>query len=157
MPPTTYRVFGVELAPSPDEARELHVVILHDDHPAYVRALRMLANTLAGHPEAPGLRPLPWQFADLGRKSWRKRSIADAPRADVIVVSTSTGGDLPAEVSQWLKECFAVRHNMQTAVIALCASLNDLEVPWRRLLHDAAATAGFDFIETGAPSLLPVG
>ena len=155
MPHISSRVFGVELAPSTDPSRVLHVVILHDDHSAFVRAARMLATTFSGRPEETRLRSSAWQFEELSRTVWLNQSIDDAPQATVIVISTSAGGELPPSVSRWLMKCFSLRQNLPTAVVALCDSLDGLEVPWRRLLHEATASAGFDFLEAGTPLLAP--
>ncbi len=154
MPTTTSPASGVETAAFSDETEQpLHVIIAHDDHAAYVRALRMLANTFFGRPEAASLCPLPWRFDQLGTDPLRKQAIADAPRADVFVVSTSACSELPEGVALWLSDCFALRHNSPTAVIALCDTLNDIEVPWRRLLRDATTAAGLDFLEASVPAL----
>lgn len=141
----------VKNAAPPDEAEPLHVIIAHDDQAAYERALRMLANTFFGRPEAAALRPLAWQFDQLSSDRQRKQAIGDAPNAEVFVVSTSACSELPDGVAEWLSECFALRHDTPTAVIALCDALNDIEVPWRRLLREATTAAGLDFLEAHVP------
>ncbi|MCX6955634.1 MAG: hypothetical protein NTV51_26115 [Verrucomicrobia bacterium] len=151
---TTQLAFADETtARSSEEALPFHIVIAHDDHEAYVRALRMLNNTFRDRPEADDLRPLPWKFDDLQSEPLRKRALADAPRADVFVVSASHFTELPETVVRWLTDCFARRQNQPTAVIALCASLNDIEAPWRRSLRETVARAGFDFLEANSPVL----
>jgi len=151
---TVSRAFGFNADPEPEDTEALHVIIVHDDHAAYMRALRMLANTFFGRPEASVMRPLPWRFEELGNDPWRRRATADVPRAEVFVVSASTCCELPENVSAWLRECFTLRQNRPTAVVALCERLNDFEVPWRRLLREAVLAAGLDFIEAGAPAML---
>lgn len=150
----TYPTMERETAALPKEAEPLlHVIIAHDDQAAYERALRMLANTFFGRPEAASLRPLVWQFDQLGSDRQRRHAIGDAPKAEVFVVSTSVCSELPDGVAEWLSDCFALRHNTPTAVIALCDALNDIEVPWRRLLREATAAAGLDFLEAHVPAL----
>jgi hypothetical protein len=146
--------FSSAITELPGEAPDpLHVIIAHDDHRAYVRALRMLANTFYGHPEASHLRPLPWRFDELLCDPWRKRAVADAPRADVFVVSKSSQGALPSGVSAWLEECFALRKNASTAVIALCdVSDEQRDAPCRDLLRQLATRAGVDFLEAVSPA-----
>lgn len=143
---------NVVQAPPEDEETVLHVIIAHDDHAAYVRAVRMLANTFFGSPEARGLRPLPWKFEELHSEERRKSAIADAPRTDVFVVSASHCDQLPEGVALWLSECFVLRQNTPTAVIALGASPDGTEAPWRTLLREATVAAGLDFLEASAPS-----
>lgn len=151
---TVSRAFGFDADPKPEDTEALHVIIVHDDQAAYMRALRMLTSTFFGRPEASVMRPLPWRFDELGSDPWRRRATADAPRAEVFVVSASTCRELPENVCAWLHECFALRQNRPTAVVALCERLNDFEAPWRRLLREAVVAAGLDFIEAGAPALL---
>jgi hypothetical protein len=151
---TVSSAFGFNTDPEPEDPKALHVIIVHDDHAAYVRALRMLANTFFGRPEAAAMRPLPWRFDELHSAPWRRRATADVPRAEVFVVSASKCSELPENVSAWLHECFALRQNRPTAVVALGERLNDFEVPWRRLLREAVVAAGLDFIEAGTPAML---
>jgi hypothetical protein len=151
---TVSSAFGFNADPKPKDPEALHVIIVHDDHAAYVRALRMLANTFFGRPEASAMRPLPWRFDELHSDRWRRRATADAPRAEVFVVSASQCSELPENVNAWLHECFALRQNRPTTVVALSERFNDFEVPWRRLLREAVVAAGLDFIETGAPAML---
>lgn len=150
MSPTTCFSTDFETAVSPDRTAPLRVIITHDDHAACVRALRMLHNTFFELPDADSLRPLPWKFDELTSDSLRKLALADVPRTDVFVVSSSQGGELPETVARWLHDCFALRQNLPTAVIAVSESLNDMEVPWRRLLREATEAAGFDFLEANA-------
>ena len=68
---TVSSAFGFNADPKPEDPEALHVIIVHDDHAAYVRALRMLANTFFGRPEASAMRPLPWRFeARGGENRW---------------------------------------------------------------------------------------
>jgi hypothetical protein len=135
-----------------DSPEMLHVIIVHDDHSAYLRALRMLANTFYGHPEAGHLRPLPWRFDELENDPWRRRALADAPRAQVFVVSKSSEGELPPGVSGWLQECFALRKDLSTAVIALGGGIEDQhETPCQVTLRQLALEAGLDFLEAQVP------
>lgn len=153
---TVSRVFGLNADPSAEDTdpQALHVIIVHDDHAAYMRALRMLTSTFFGRPEASAMRLLPWRFDELDNDPWRRRATADAPRAEVFVVSASSCRELPEKVNAWLHECFALRQNQRTAVIALGERQNDFEVPWRRFLREAAVAAGWDFVEAGAPAML---
>ncbi len=142
---------SLPLPTAPAADASLNVLIAHDDEAAYRRALRLLASTvLCTHCEGTLVQPLPWRFNELGVDSWRWRAAADAPRAEIIIVSTSACAELPEAVSVWLDQCFAVRRQQPTAVIALCAELNDLVVPWRRKVRTAAEAAGLDFLEVGA-------
>lgn len=134
-----------------ETARPLRVLIAHDDRPAYLRAMRMLANTFLGQPEAHNLRSRPWRFEELEHEVWRRRATTDAAATDVFVVSTSENGDLPEEVKRWLLECFVARRGAPTAVMVLCDSLNDFAVPWRRVVRAAADATGVDFLEMAAP------
>lgn len=144
--PSTFPVETIE------SSEALHVIIAHDDHAAYLRALRMLANTFYGHPEAASLRPLPWRFDELESDTWRRRAVSDAPRAQVFVISKSGEGDMPATVYRWLEECFALRKDFSTAVIALCDDAGALPgASCRRRLRQMAVEAGLDFLEAHAP------
>jgi hypothetical protein len=134
------------------DAGVFHVMIAHDDYVAYVRAMRMLTTTFFNRAGPANIRLQPWRFDELARDVWRRRSLADAPRTAVFVVSASERGELPDGVNRWLSGCFSQRRQTPTAVIAVCDAVNDLEVPWRRRLREAAAAAGLDFLEAGFPA-----
>ena len=134
----------------------LYVMIAYEDQAAYRRALRMLVNTLAGQEDAADVRPLPWHFEETAFLQWRQHALADATRAAIFVVSTSSDDVLPGNVTEWLTECFARRRDVSTAVIALCQPRKDqalAESPVRRFLRHAAEVAGLDFLEAAEPML----
>lgn len=136
----------------PSDIPPLHVLIVYDDTAAYRRAMRTLASVCCDHAEADNLRPLPWRFEELSFESWRRQSLGDAQRADMVLVSMSAEGQLPEFVASWLEQCFALRLGQPTAVMALCEP-RDPSAPCRRFLQRAAATAGLDYLETAGVSV----
>ena len=127
----------------------LRVMIAYDDHVAYRRALRLLANTLAEDSDGAALQPSVWRFDELALGPFGTRARRDASEAEIFVISTSNEDELPAETDAWLDECFALRRNRATAVVALpspAAGSRQTAGAFRARVFGAAKRAGLDFI-----------
>ncbi len=131
----------------------LPVLILHEDRESYIRALRMLANTFYGQPEAATLRPLPWRFDELTSESWGRRALADAERAQIVIVAASATGPLSEDTRRWIAEALALRRGQSTAVVALGEGDDAADTPCRSHVRQIAIAAGLDFIEGDWPLL----
>jgi hypothetical protein len=143
---------GFDDVPAP----ALLVAIIYDDHVAYRRAVRLLANALCDHEMADEVRPLPWRFEDLQFQPWRERALEAAEGADVFVIATAGKSPLPQDVIDWLELSFARRAAQPTAVIALHNPDDD---PHRfgalseAIVRRLAEFAGLHFLEPAQLSL----
>ena len=156
MPDHTQLSAGARVVTDHSENPPLHVLLVYDDIAAYRRAMRTLANVCCDQVEADNLRPLPWRFEEISFEPWRRQAMADVRRADIVFVSMSAEGGLPAFVGAWLEEGFALRAGQSTAVMTLCEPRHP-EAPCRRFLRQAAAAFGLDYLETaGLPTAIAV-
>ena len=130
-------------------ADPLHVFVIHDDPPAYHRAVQLLARTIGGASEPVELRLLPWTFRSLESPYWRRYAADDARRAAIVVVSMSGAGALPAGVSAWIRACCAADRVAPALLIALLGKpgkRSQTQDDTRRLLRHMAETAGLAFL-----------
>lgn len=138
----------------------VHIFVAYDDQKAYGRARRMLTKAFAGECHAAEVWPVSWRFDELELEPWRQQALAEAVRADILIVSTSSDGALPIPVTEWLQDCFATRRNLSTTVVSLGDSDEAERQPesfCRRFLRDAAAGAGLDFVGRAGVETATVG
>ena len=81
-------------APVREPAQLLHVIIVHDDLPAYGAALRLLVRSLGESVRATSVQPLPWKFSRLADRTWRERAWDDAEvRANLVAMHLWADGN----------------------------------------------------------------
>jgi CheY-like chemotaxis protein len=134
--------------PDPDTDAGWHVVIAYDDVPAGRRAMHTLDNV--GHAAGGTLKlcPLLWRFDILEDPGWRTEATIDTQRANLLIISTSSKGDLPAAVKEWVRSCLSQKQGHTAVVVALLGPADDTDVPDSprvQFLRNAAEAAGLGF------------
>ena len=134
--------------PDPDTDAGWHVVIAYDNVPAGQRAMHTLDNV--GHAAGGTLKlcPLLWRFDILEDPGWRAEATIDTQRANLLIISTSSKGDLPAAVQEWVRSCLSQKQGHDAVVVALLGPADDTDAPDSprvQFLRNAAEAAGLDF------------
>ena len=99
-----------------------HVVLVHDDLRAAIRALRVLkrlVHDLAGHF---AIRCSMWSFAVLDLPSARHMAIPASAAADLLIISARSDNDLPMSVQDWLARFPALKAPGSAALVCLLES-----------------------------------
>ncbi len=65
------------------------------------------------------LRPMLWRFDQLAAAKWRQSSITDASEASVVVLASSSTGDLATEVDAWVTHFLVQRRGRPATIIAI--------------------------------------
>lgn len=134
-----------------------NVVIAYEDLPAGQRAMQIFSNLASDHGNDFILQPQPWRFDLLADPDWAEFAAGDALRADLLVISTSGGSDLPAHVRSWVTACLARKRGGSGAVVALlgtAGNMEDADSERLQFLQSAAEEAGLEFF---APLTRPKG
>ena len=134
---------------SHEECNEVfNVVIAYDNVAAGQRAMRLLSYLRREHGESIRFQPQPWRFDLLGHPDWRQFAVADALKADLLIISASGGSGLPTAIRSWITACFARKRGANAAVVGLCGSegkMDDADSPRLQFLQSAAREAGLEF------------
>ena len=145
-PPATLP--GPNEAASPlDADARWGVVIVYDDAPAGEHAIRTLEGVTHQLSGRITLHPLLWRFDLLEDPDWRAAATAEAVQAGLVVISTSSKGDLPAAVRDWVHAWLGMNRGT-AALAALLGPADDLDgadSPRIQLLKSAAAARGAGF------------
>jgi hypothetical protein len=126
----------------------LNIVIAYDDVPAGQRAMHTLADLGRNFADEMDLGPQLWRFEYLEDPDWRALATADAIKADILIVSTTSKSELPAAVENWLADCFVQKHGTSAAVVALLGAVDNIDEPDSprfQFIQRAALEAGLDF------------
>src|SRR4026209_197191 len=86
----------------PEAKPRFNVVIVYEDFATGTRARTVydsLARSLANHYEFTNSA---WKFEILRQASLKKIAVFDALEADLILISSHAGGELPEEVRAWI-------------------------------------------------------
>ncbi len=134
---------------APDDST-LSLVIAYDDLPAYRHALRALAYLVpkartGGTPISPRL----WRFDALAEADSRFRAVADGATANIVMVSLSSEGPLPAAVQAWLPAFLGRQDNPLSAAVVLVGGPNGPKGPDSQpylFVRHMARMAGWEFI-----------
>jgi hypothetical protein len=135
---------------SVDEDRRpvLQVLIAYDSVTAAHNAMEMVCSMDFAGVEGLDIRPSPWRFDILGDPDPREFATADALNADMLIVSTIGGAELPGPVQRWLRYCLAMKCGDGAAIIALCrdfGSVDGAELPQLEFLRGMTQEAGLGF------------
>jgi CheY-like chemotaxis protein len=157
-----------EVASPLDAAASWGVVIVYDDAPAGKHAIHTLEGVRRQLGGRIALHPSLWRFDLLEDADWRAAATAEAVQAGLVIISTSSKGDLPAAVRDWVHGCLQAGTSSPSALVALLgpAGAMDTSDSARILfLRNAAEAAGFGFFAptpqtanpevAGAPSRKP--
>ena len=105
------------------EPATLAVVVAYEDAPAGHRAIQALRNLVREVRPPIMLRPMLWRFDLLDDLQCRDDANADADRAALFLISTSTSRKVPAAVERWVNACLTRKQGETTAMIALFGPL----------------------------------
>lgn len=139
---------------SPEEASGLaagltfNVVILYEDVPAGQRAMRTIADVAREFGGELELRPQLWRFELLEDPDWYALAMADAVKADMLIISTSAKSGLSVAVESWIKACLEQKRGTSAAVAALFGAadnMDDSDSSRFQFVQHAAHEAGLDF------------
>jgi CheY-like chemotaxis protein len=134
--------------PDPDTDAGWHVVIAYDDVPAGQRTMHILDHVDHAAGGTLKLCPLLWRFDILEYPGWRAEATIDTQRANLLIISTSSKGDLPAAVQEWVRLCLNQKQGHDAVVVALLGPADDTDAPDSprvQFLRNAAEAAGLDF------------
>jgi CheY-like chemotaxis protein len=134
--------------PDPDTDAGWHVVIAYDDVPAGQRTMHILDHVEHAAGGTLKLCPLLWRFDILEDPGWRAEATIDTQRANLLIISTSSKGDLPAAVQEWVRSCLSQKQGHPAVVVALLGPADDTDAPDSprvQFLRNAAEAAGLDF------------
>jgi len=134
--------------PDPDTDAGWHVVIAYDDVPAGQRTMHILDRVDHAAGGTLKLCPLLWRFDILEDPGWRAEATIDTQRANLLIISTSSKGDLPAAVQEWVRSCLSQKQGHAAVVVALLGPADDTDAPDSprvQFLRNAAEAAGLDF------------
>ena len=127
---------------------DFQVVIAYADVGAGQRAMNVfngLAHNLHGEVK---LLPQPWRFEFLEDPDWYSAAMADAIKADMLIISTATGSELTPTAESWIKMCLARKRGTSAAVVALLGHPDhpeDANPDQFDFMQSAAVEAGLDF------------
>lgn len=96
-----------------------------------------------------------WRFDVLSIPKVREIAIADAAKADIIIIS-SHGGNLPVEVKWWLEQTLETNDCKVVALIALIDSQSEVDST-RAYLAELARENGLDFFAQPEMHEIPQG
>jgi hypothetical protein len=128
------------------------VLILHEDFPAYGRAVEVCRRIMERFASELDFDIKCWNFIELADPNCARHAAKTAGAADVILLSMHTA-HLSATVERWLEESFATRFTPEGVLALVLASLHGPPAGFDQLaprLERLAARLGLDFI-----SLLP--
>ena len=141
--------------PEPDTDAAWPVVIAYDDVPAGRRAMHILDTMVDASGERRQLRPLLWRFDILEVTDWRAEATSSTLLANLLIISTSSKGDLPVAVQDWVRSCLTQKQGQPAVVVALLGPADDTDPPDSprvQFLSNAAAAAGLGFFAPTPPA-----
>lgn len=106
------------------EPAMLDVMIAYEDASAGHRAIRAVRNLAREISPPIALHPSLWRFDLLEDPLCGGEADADADRASLFVVATTTLSKVPADIDHWVNACMARKQGAATAIIALFGPLD---------------------------------
>ena len=124
-----------------------NVVIAYEDFAAARRAKRLYESLLRALGDELAFDLSLWRFEVLALPRLRDVATQQAAEANMLIVSTSTEGDLAREVKNWLEAGLKQRENFPTSLVALSGgcSVADDSSPAHVSLHAMAFRFQLDF------------
>jgi hypothetical protein len=129
----------------------LNIVIVYKDPAAAVRAMHALDGSAGQFEGTIEFHRQLWRFDFLGEPRWRSQAMMDVLKADLLLISAGSEGDLPDWFQTWLCDCLSQMRDTTGAVVALLKDVERPDAPavGRLLsLREAAREAGWDFISS---------
>jgi hypothetical protein len=128
---------------SPDSPRGLSVMSLYQDETTQKRASATCQAVINGTPLT---RKTAWKLSDLSQSGVLAGAVHMAMRADVIVVSLTSGGGLPLPFYVWMNMWLPYRQVAGGKLILLLGNSNgDFSNHVVEYLHEAARQANLQF------------
>jgi hypothetical protein len=137
------------LTNEPDHDRKLAIFIAYDDITAGLRAMRLFSDIRSETGQELAFQAQPWRFDFLADPDWSEFAIADALKADLLIISATRQTEVPAGVREWLSACLSRKQGTLAAVVALLGR-DDAGSSSVQFLKRASENAGLEFF---APSL----
>jgi len=100
-------------------------------------ALGVINEVLRAAPQPHVLEPMLWRFDQLANPRWRARALADAARADVIVLASTAAIGLTPAVENWMQALLAQQLGRRTTIVALLGT----DEAWTISIDQPAAVA----------------
>lgn len=135
----------------------LRVVVVYEDTATHVRAQHTYDYLVAHAGSEINLQFSWWSFDLLREARWAKEAAQMAAAADLVIFSTRSERELPAEVKTWIESWTARRAGRPGAIAAIFSSprAETAGISGRRVyLQNAAKNAGMDFLAHEAEPLL---
>jgi len=139
--------FNAGLQAAANEASpSFEVLIVYDDVDAERRAMQLCSYLGHEHSEVE-FHVHPWRFDLLEHPDWAATATADGHTADLFIIATSDGSDLPAHVRSWMRSCLAQKRGGGALVALLGAErrVDPDDSPRLLFLKNVARDAGLDF------------
>jgi hypothetical protein len=143
------------------ESEVWSVVVIYEDTAARDRAMTVCDHLMGQFWQEEEFDMSWWRFTYLADPQIAMEALSAAARADVIVFSVRAGGELSAEVKQWVEDWLNARQESEGALISLIdQSESDVRAPNSRheYLREVARRGKLDFISSvsfAAPEALP--
>ncbi len=137
-----------------DQDAGLDVVIVYDDDPAGQYAINTLDGVTLHLDGRIKLHPSLWRFDRLEDPDWRAVATTDAAHACLVILSTSSKGELSTAVRDWVRGCLQSETGAPGAMVALLGPADDMDEtdsPRVRFLKDMTEAAGRSFFSPSAP------
>lgn len=140
-----------------DEAQTqpFNLVIAYDSVAAGQRAMRLFSYLGREHGDVLKFQTQPWRFDLLADPDWCQFAALDAIKADLLIISASSGSDLPVAVRSWISACLARKRGTHAAVVALFGTEEEMDTADSsrlQFVRMAAKEAGLDFFAPLADS-----
>lgn len=129
---TTYTAVGSRMTSDPDTDAGWSAVIVDDDDddvPAGQHAPHTFDTVVHVVGEKFKQCPLPRRFDILEDPDRRAEAAIDSLRADLLIISTRSKGDLPAVVEDWVRTGLSQKRGHAAVVVALLGPVDDTDSP----------------------------
>ena len=131
---------------------------MYEDAPAGKRALHTLEGVTHQSNGSIALHPSLWRFDLLEHPDWRAVATAEAVQAGLVVISTTSKGELPAAVQHWVQGWLGQSRGTVAALAALLGPADDPDAadsPRIQFLKSAAEATGLGFFAPTPPAARP--
>ena len=113
------RRFQNAIVPPRPAAIGFKAFIAYADLNAARQAMSAINEVLQAAPRCHELQPMLWRYDQLGREKWSETSLADAAKADVVVLASSAAGAIPAALEKWVGDFLAYKRGGRVTLVAL--------------------------------------
>lgn len=93
--------------------------IAYADLNAARQAMSAISEVLQAAPRCHELQPMLWRYDQLGSEKWSDTALADAAKADVVVLASTAAGAMPAALEKWVGDFLAYKRGGRITLVAL--------------------------------------